>query len=319
MKRIIITSVIAVLSLTAMSQDRKVAVFDPAGNVESHLKEIVREEISSIIVNTGGYTVLERQLIEKVLEENKFQTGGLVDDSQISEIGKRMGANMVFVTNITPMGNNYYVSCKMIDVMTARIDKQKTAQTQRGSTDLMPVVQKLVGEMFVNEPKPAAPPQQASRTVVETAPVQSFAGMLTADGRKVYQNGRKLSKFEVRGLMVNTDALRLYNKGISRNRNGNICIWSGAGAFLIGYVCILNTDYYDSYTDKWEYDAVMDAAGTALMLLGVGAEILGTTLKLTSKSPVRQSVNMYNNGGSRAGMELKFGITGNGVGLVLSF
>ena len=152
MKKIIITFVIAILSITAMAQDRKVAVFDPAGSVDKSLKEIVREEISSIIVNTGGFTVLERQLIDKVLEENRFQSGGLVDDSQISEIGKRMGANMVFVSSIMTMsgagGDNYYVSCKMIDVQTARIEKQKTGQTQRGSSELISVVQKIVSEMF---------------------------------------------------------------------------------------------------------------------------------------------------------------------------
>ena len=149
MKKLIITSAIAVLSLAAMAQDKKVAVFDPAGSVNSDIKEIVREIISSGFVNAGGgYIVLERSLIDKVLEENKFQTGGLVDDSQISEIGKRMGANLVFVSNVTALGNNYFISGKLIDVQTARIDKQKTTETQRGTNDLIDVVQKMVGEMF---------------------------------------------------------------------------------------------------------------------------------------------------------------------------
>jgi hypothetical protein len=56
MKKLFITSAIAILSLTATAQDRKVAVFDPAGDVNTSIKEIVREEISSAIVNAGGYT-----------------------------------------------------------------------------------------------------------------------------------------------------------------------------------------------------------------------------------------------------------------------
>ena len=150
MKKIIITNVLIVLlSLTAMAQDKKVAVMDPAGSIEYAIRDIVREEISSVVINASGYTVLERSLINKVLEENKFQQGGLVDDSQISEIGKRMGANLVFISSLTIMGNgNYYISCKMIDVLTARIEKQKTAQTQQGSNDLIDVVKKMVGEMF---------------------------------------------------------------------------------------------------------------------------------------------------------------------------
>ena len=315
MKKVIITSVIAILSLTAMAQDKKVAVFDPAGSVESAIKEIVREEISSIIVNSGGYTVLERQLIDKVLEENKFQTGGLVDDSQISEIGKRMGANMVFVTNITPMGNNFYISCKMIDVMTARIDKQKTAQTQRGSTDLMPVVQKMVNEMFASDQKVSTPTQPA-RTIVETKPAPELSGMLTAEGRKVYQNGRQLSRNEVRGLMVNTDALRYYNKGISRNRNGNIWLFSGIGSFFIGCICMASAGGYE---EDYYYDEDLDTVGTALAVLGVGAAITGVSLKIASRGPVRNSVNMYNSGSSRAEKELKFGFTKNGIGVALCF
>jgi len=150
-KKLILVANLLFSSMVVMAQDKKVAVMDPAGSVESSIQEIVREEISSVVVNALGYTVLERSLINKVLEENKFQTGGLVDDSQISEIGKRLGANYVFVSSITIMGNgSYYISCKMIDVLTARIEKQKTAQTQQGANDLINVVQKMVGEMFVN-------------------------------------------------------------------------------------------------------------------------------------------------------------------------
>jgi len=313
MQKIIIFSAIALLSFAAMAQDRKVAVFDPAGSVESSLKEIVREEISSIIVNTGGFTVLERQLIEKVLEENRFQTGGLVDDSQISEIGKRMGANLVFVSNITPLGANYYVSCKMIDVMTARIEMQKTAQTQRGSSDLMQIVQRMVNEMFADTPKPSVTSRQTNQPVVEEKPVLPPSGRLIADGRKVYQGGRQLSKSEVCGLMMNTDAIRMYNKSLSRNRNGNIWLWSGVALIASGTVIIVTEPFY---YDGGNYH---DAVGALCMLAGGGMTVTGITLKATSKKPVRKAVDMYNSGSARAGMELDFGFTGNGIGVALRF
>ena len=147
-RRIIFTAVFIIGGFVVKAQDNKVAVFDPAGDVTSSIKEIVREEISASIVNMTDYTVLERSLISKVLEENKFQTSGLVDDSQISEMGMRMGANYVFVTNITSLGSNYYISCKMIEVLTARIDKQKTARTTQGANDLIDVVSNIMGSMF---------------------------------------------------------------------------------------------------------------------------------------------------------------------------
>ena len=256
MKKCIISTVIAILSIASMAQDKKVAVFDPVGSVDTSLKEIVREEISSSIVNIGGFTVLERQLIDKVLEENKFQSGGLVDDSQVSEIGKRMGANLVFVSSITTMGNNLYVSCKMIDVMTARIEKQKTAQTQRGQADLVSVVQGIVREMFANKSQPAETSQQTNKFVVEKTPVMLAAGLLTTDGKKVYSGGKELKIEEVRYLMAdNPVAFASYGDAVRKRKNARI--W---------YIC------------------------SVYVLPVIPAQILSTQ----SKKLLRESINNYN-------------------------
>jgi hypothetical protein len=154
------------LSLAVHAQnDLSVAVFDPAGEVDAVVKEVVREEVSSIVVNAKGYMVLERQLINKVLEENKFQQGGLVDDSQIIEVGKRMGANYVFVTTISKLDKNFYISCKMIEVLTAKIEKQKTGQTAKGLNDIVQTVQTVVNNMLgvTTESTVQKPPQKQTK------------------------------------------------------------------------------------------------------------------------------------------------------------
>ena len=142
------------LPIIALAQEgRKVAVFDPSGTVENALLEIVREEISSVVVNTSGYSVLERQLINKVLEENRFQESGLVNDEQVSDLGKRMGADYVFVTTLSTLGENYYISCKMIEVATARIDKQSTGTTSKGMSDIPQTTHTIVTRLLVESVK----------------------------------------------------------------------------------------------------------------------------------------------------------------------
>ncbi len=121
-------------------KDKKVAVFDPVGDVSNNLKIIIREELSNAVVNTLGFTVLERELINKVLAESEFQMTGHVDDGQIGELGKKMGANYVAYASISSVGGNYYISCKMVDVMTAKIERQNTGITQSGLDDLFSVV-----------------------------------------------------------------------------------------------------------------------------------------------------------------------------------
>ena len=318
MKKVFFTMVaLLILGMnSANAQDRKVAVFDPAGDVNKTTKEIVREEISSVIVNTGGYTVLERQSIDKVLEENKFQQSGLVDDSQISEMGKRMGANLVFVSNIAPLGDNFHLSFKMIDVQTARIEKQKTDQTTRGLNDLISVVQKMVNEMFGN----AVAPQQTNYSVVETKPATK--DILIADKRKVLMNGIKLDNNEVRRMMVNTDALQLYNKGLSKNKTGNIFLYTGIPVMVLGATLAATgwDSYYRGYS--YEYSEINGAGIAGFCLLGVGGAsiVYGIVLKTSSSKYIEQSVDAYNRGISRnVGLELKFGVTSNGLGVALNF
>jgi len=162
------------IPISAFAQvERKVAVFDPAGTVDKALLEIVREEISSVVVNTTRYTVLERQLINKVLEENRFQESGLVNEEQVSDIGRRMGADYVFVTTISPLGANYYISCKMIEVATARIEKQSTGTTTAGINDIPQTTQYIVRRLFgenVQQQVANRQNQQSNRPVQTTAP-----------------------------------------------------------------------------------------------------------------------------------------------------
>ncbi|MFC2104670.1 DUF1566 domain-containing protein [Bacteroidota bacterium] len=137
---LIILLVLATIGIVNGQEDKKVAVFDPVGEVSDNLKIIIREELSNAVVNTLGFTVLERELINKVIAENKFQMTGHVDDGQIGELGKKMGANYVCYASISSVGGNYYISCKMVDVMTAKIERQNTGITQSGLDDLFTVV-----------------------------------------------------------------------------------------------------------------------------------------------------------------------------------
>jgi len=306
MKKIIITIAIALLLGTAtMAQDRRVAVLDPAGNAEQYVNEITREVISSVIVNTSGYAVLERAEINRVLGESRFQMSGLVDDAQIVEVGLLMGANLVFVTNLTRMGDgNYFVSARLIDVATARIEKQQITQTSRGMEDLVIVVRRTAEEMFGN---------------LASTPISRTEGSprLVLDRSRVYQGGKRLSTPEVLDLMGGTQAFNLFERGVFRNRASNIIIYVGAGAIVAGGVATGVAAYGSLGGDAMEL--VISVIGIGIIALATPAVIL----KIGSRRDMRNAVDMYNRTlptrADNTTIELNFGITQNGVGLVLNF
>jgi hypothetical protein len=318
MQKTIITNIIAMLlTVAAMAQNSKVAVFDPAGRVDDEIKTIIREEIGSVVVTIAGYTVLEREMIDMVLKENRYQASGLVEDAQVIEMGKHLGADMVFVTSITRIDANYHISCKLIDVKTARIEKQKTSQTQRGKSDIIDVTKNIVAEIFGQKVKPAV------------KPAVSAGSELLADKRKVFSDGHKLSRKEVRQTMQYTDALRMYNKGISRNRSGNFWIFTGVASMAGGAYVFLNKPF----DDRYEYTGpdgnpyygygdkkINEIAGYSIAGAGVVMAITGLGLKSSSKKYVRGAVDTYNASlRKRSSMEWQLNLTGNGMAFVINF
>lgn len=106
-------------------QPRKVAVFDPTGMPNKDVIDVVREMIQNALIKVKNekdlsvYAVLEREKIDIVLKENKYQSSGMVNDSQVSELGKQLGADMVCVATVKFVSNEYTVSLRLIEVETA--------------------------------------------------------------------------------------------------------------------------------------------------------------------------------------------------------
>ena len=317
------------IAVSAFAQnERKVAVFDPIGTVDKVLLEVVREEISSVVVNRSGYTVLERQLTNKVLEENKFQESGLVDNEQVSEIGRLVGADYVFVTTISALGTNFYISCKMIEVATARIDKQFTGTSTDGMNDIPQTTQYIVRRLFGEDVRQPVANRTQPSTTQKDAPVANRQsnvlneysyGFLTAKGKNVFSSstGKALNHDEMRALLVNTDALYYYNKGVKKRKNGNIMIAIGCG--FLGVGAILEIVAPTSYLIEPGIGAFGGGVGFCAFA------IPGFAMNGGAKKNIRKAVELYNGSGQvysepPPAFQIDFGITSSGgIGFVMNF
>jgi len=291
-----------------VTQNKKIAILDPAGNVSNQIREIVREEISSSILSIGGYTVLERSHINEVLKASAYQLSDLFDNSQAAEVGKLMNANYVFLTSLSLLSeNNYYISCKLIEVSTARIDKQATGKTKQGMNDLIATVQKAINEMFQKETT------------------------LTLQGRKIFASNILLDDKKIQGLMANTEALKYYNKSKSQRKTGTGLVWAGIAVFVAGVGYDLVNNYDSSYgqfpkemyvkegdiiyrQQAWKLQGVIIGGAAGVALVGTGI-----ILRSSSKKSLQKSVDTYNSNKRTAQTEIKWGFTGNGIGLAINF
>ena len=87
---------------------KKVVAIMPLENVsgytEAKVAEIMTEELTSALYQSGRYTVIERNQMATVLKEVGFQMTGAVDPNKAVEAGKLLGAQYVVIGKVTMAG-----------------------------------------------------------------------------------------------------------------------------------------------------------------------------------------------------------------------
>lgn len=146
MKKLILTAwlLVAATCVAAQPERHNIAVFDPTSSgtsIDDGTKIAIREIISSTIVNTGLHTIVERSLLEKVMQEQQFTNSGIVAESDATEIGKMVGANKIILSVVTMTGGRNMLSIKIIDTKTANIERQKVKLVASG--ELLDVVEPM--------------------------------------------------------------------------------------------------------------------------------------------------------------------------------
>ena len=151
MKKIYVILLVTLMVIPVFANDTKlrVAVFDPASSgtpIDEGTKAAIREIISSTIVNAGNYDIVERSLLEKVMQEQSFSNSGAVDDNDAMEIGKLAGANKVVLSVVTLTGGRNMLSIKIIDVKTANVEKQRVKIIKTG--EMLDAVEPMTLELI---------------------------------------------------------------------------------------------------------------------------------------------------------------------------
>ncbi|MCK4640109.1 MAG: DUF2380 domain-containing protein, partial [Candidatus Marinimicrobia bacterium] len=83
----------------------------------SALTDRLRDEL----FKTGQYKVMERAMMEEILNEQGFQISGCTSDECVIEIGKLIGAEQIIGGSISKVGNVFSVSSRMISVETGEV------------------------------------------------------------------------------------------------------------------------------------------------------------------------------------------------------
>ena len=100
---LLVTVFMAGYTLEAEAAQKKVAVMpfeNVSGSNERRVAEIMTDQVTVALANSGTYTVLERTQLAQIIKEINFQWSGVVDPNQAIEFGKMSGADYTLVGKV---------------------------------------------------------------------------------------------------------------------------------------------------------------------------------------------------------------------------
>lgn len=95
--------------------------FRTIGEEVEIVEVLLSEELTTRLVLTDKFNVVERNLLEKIMSENEFTHTGLVDEADAVEIGKLLGADLVCTGTIAPLSKIIKINSRIISTKTGRV------------------------------------------------------------------------------------------------------------------------------------------------------------------------------------------------------
>jgi TolB-like protein len=132
-RRTVLAAAVLALSLAdlcsapahAQFKKTKIAVLDFQMQGEQtsskDMGKIVAEWLITGLVETGRFDVIERRLLEKLLEEQKLGVTGAIDPNSAAQLGKILGVKIIVSGTVTSLEGYTEINARLINVDSASI------------------------------------------------------------------------------------------------------------------------------------------------------------------------------------------------------
>ena len=150
----------------------RIAVY-VTGSVDDNEKRVLSTRLQTALIMSGRYTDAERPnaFLVEVETAQAEQPNGVLDNDQISEIGKRFGVSYVCIADVTSAFGEHNVSARIINVENVTVSFAGTAHGPlQTMDDLVDIANGVVRSMFGGRAEPVPPKPVSVPAPVAVAP-----------------------------------------------------------------------------------------------------------------------------------------------------
>ena len=135
---ITLANILLFSNLTALNtKNETIAVFDFIGNdINSNTARTLSDRLRIELVKYNFINVLERSMIDAILEEQAIQMSGCVDECLV-EVGKLLGATSIITGSIGKVGDYYTINARKINATTGKLENAFGYDSKLGIESLL--------------------------------------------------------------------------------------------------------------------------------------------------------------------------------------
>lgn len=126
------------------------------GGLDTTLARPISDRLRQELFRTGRFTVVERNVMEQVFEEQSLHLAGCMSDQCVVEAGRILGVEQMVAGSISSIGSVITVNARLIDVETTRLT---AAESVDCSCDLETVLTESL-EKLANQLADAVDPRE---------------------------------------------------------------------------------------------------------------------------------------------------------------
>jgi len=98
---------------------------------------LLTDRLINELFRLEGYQIVERQIVEAVLEEQKFQLSGLTSDKYLVGLGQILGVQRILAGSVGKIEDVYTISLRLIDTENAELVQTISRDTNEGLNNFL--------------------------------------------------------------------------------------------------------------------------------------------------------------------------------------
>lgn len=145
----LLLSIFASLAYSAEKPNAAVIPFCGNEGITDRQAAVLSERFQTELMGNDKFTMLDRQQMDRILQEQGFQQSGACDTEDCTvQMGKLLGVDKMFAGCASQVAGVITLNARMIDVETGRIEAQYAVDTQGGLDKALTTSTKELADRF---------------------------------------------------------------------------------------------------------------------------------------------------------------------------